>query len=87
MPQTLLQRAKRFDEARPNFPGEHWLAFGAGLALWIATRRHPSVAVRVAASLAATLLVARAATGRDVPPLLARLPFADRPPRRHDWIG
>ncbi len=87
MPDPLLQRARRSDEARSNIPGEHWLAFAAGVGLWIATRRHPSIAVRVAASLAATLLVARAATGREVPPLLARLPFADRPSHRHDWIG
>lgn len=87
MPETLLQRAKRFDDTRSNIPAEHWLAFAAGLGLWIATRRHPSVAVRVLASLAGTLLVARAATGREVPPLLACLPFANRPADRHDWIG
>lgn len=87
MHDDLLRKLKHYDESRPGVPGEHWLAFAAGLGLWIATRRHPSVAVRVIASLAGTLLVARAATGRDVPPLLARLPFAGRAPRRHDWIG
>lgn len=87
MPDHLLRRIKHFDEQRDSLPGEHWLAFGAGLALWIATRRHPSVAVRVAASLVGTLLVARATTGRDVPPMLARLPFSNRPHRRGDWIG
>lgn len=87
MTERLLERLKGYDEARDNIPGEHWLAFAAGLGLWIATRRHPSVAVRLIASLAGTLLVARAATGRDVPPLLRRLPFASRTPQRHDWIG
>lgn len=87
MPETLLQRVKRFDEARPNLPGEHWLAFAAGLGLWVVTRRHPSVAVRVLASLAGTLLVARAASGREVPQMLSRLPFARRPTSRRDLIG
>jgi hypothetical protein len=87
MHDDFLQKLKRFDESRPGVPGEHWLAFAAGLGLWVATRRHPSVAVRVIASLAGTLLVARAATGRDVPPLLARLPFSGRASRRSDWIG
>jgi hypothetical protein len=87
MPQGLLEKAKRFDRTRPNIPGEHWLALTAGLGLWLATRRHPSIPVRIAASIAGTLLVARAASGTDVPPLLRRLPFASRPPRRHDWIG
>jgi uncharacterized membrane protein len=85
----MLDRIKRMDAERPNLPGEHWLALGAGLALWLATRRHPSPAVRVLASLAGTLLVARAATGREVPPLLQRLPFNDRGGRRRglEWLG
>lgn len=83
----LLQRIKEFDESRENIPGEHWLAFAAGLGLWIATRRHPSIPVRVLASLVGTLLVARAATGRDVPRPLARLPFAGRQSNRYDLIG
>jgi uncharacterized membrane protein len=87
MAETLLHRLKRYDDSRDSLPGEHWLAFAAGLGLWIATRRHPSVAVRVLASVMGTLLVARAATGRDVPPALTRLPFADRPSRRSDLIG
>ena len=87
MQNDLLSKLKDFDESRDNLPGEHWIAFAAGLGLWIATRRHPSVAVRLLASLAGTLLVARAASGRAVPPLLAKLPFSGRPGRRHDWIG
>jgi uncharacterized membrane protein len=87
MAESLIERFKRFDENRPNIPGEHWLAFAAGVGLWIATRRHPSVAVRVLASLAGTLLVARAATGDQVPPPLARLPFARRAAKSGDWIG
>jgi hypothetical protein len=87
MRDSMLERIRRFDEERPNLPGEHWLAFAAGVGLWIVTRRHPSVAVRVFASLAGTLLVARAAAGRAVPPLLNRLPYAGRSSRPGDLIG
>ena len=82
-----LEELQAFDASRPNLPGEHWIAFAAGVGLWIATRRHPSVTVRVLASLVGTLLVARAATGQEVPPLLARLPFAGRPSRASDLLG
>jgi hypothetical protein len=41
----------------------------------------------VLASVMGTLLVARAATGRDVPAPLSRLPFANRPSRASDLIG
>ena len=87
MSDTLLHQLKRYDDSRDNFPGEHWVAFAAGLGLWVATRKHPSIAVRVLASVMGTLLVARAATGRDVPAPLARLPFANRPSRASDLIG
>lgn len=87
MDETLLQKLKRLDAGRRNLPGEHWLAFTAGVGLWIATRRHPAVAVRLLGSLVGTVLVARAATGREVPAALQRLPFASRAPSRGDWIG
>lgn len=79
MNDTLLQRWKRYDENRSGFTGEHWLALAAGIATWLATRRHRSLAVRLAGSVLGTLAVARAATGREVPPKMLRyLPFADR---------
>ena len=79
MNETLLQRWKRFDENRPGFTGEHWLVLAAGVAAWLATRRHPSFAVRLAGSVLGTLAVARAASGREVPQKLLRyLPYADR---------
>jgi uncharacterized membrane protein len=87
MAETLLHKLKRYDDSRESLPGEHWLAFAAGLGLWVATRKHPSVAVRVLASVMGTLLVARAATGRDVPAVLSRLPFSNRPSRASDLIG
>ena len=77
--ETLLQRWKRFDETRPGFTGEHWLVLAAGVATWLATRRHPSFAVRLAGSVLGTLAVARAASGREVPQKMLRyLPYADR---------
>jgi hypothetical protein len=87
MADNLLRRIRRLDEQRPGLPGEHWVALAGGLGLWLATRRHPSMAVRVLASVAGTVLVARAMTGREVPSVLRRLPYAGRTPRRRDWIG
>jgi len=76
MTESLLQRIENDDAARPGFPGEHWLVFGAAIAVWIGTRRHPSFAVRLLGSVAGTALVARAVTGREVPPQLVHwLPF------------
>lgn len=72
-----IAELKRFDESRHNFPGEHWLALAAGLGLWVATRKHPSGAVRLLAGIAGGLLVARAASGSEIPGQLKRLiPYA-----------
>jgi len=69
---NYLQRIRRFDEERPNIPGEHWIALAGGIALWLATRRSRTLAVRIAGSVVGSLLVARAAQGRDVPAPIAR---------------
>jgi hypothetical protein len=63
--ESLLHRVKRYDDARPGVPGEHWLVLAAGLAAWLASRRHPSLAVRTLGLMAGTALVGRAASGRD----------------------
>lgn len=77
MNSQLLNRLKRFDEERSNFPGEHWVALAAGLGLWVATRKHPSGAVRLLAGIAGGVLVARAASGRQIPPRLRKMiPYA-----------
>ncbi|HEY0883653.1 MAG TPA: hypothetical protein VGE20_00130 [Ramlibacter sp.] len=60
-----LRRLKAKDDARPGFPGEHWLVLGAGLLAWRAASRHRSPIVRAVGTLAATALVGRAASGRD----------------------
>lgn len=72
-----LAELKRLDENRRNIPGEHWLTLAAGLALWVATRKHPSGAVRLLAGIAGGFLVARAASGSQIPTSLKRMiPYA-----------
>lgn len=74
----MFDKLKRLDEKRDNVPGEHWLALAAGLALWIGTRKSPSTVVRLAAGIAGGLLVARAASGAQVPEQLRRvIPHSD----------
>lgn len=76
MTPTFIQKIKAYDASREGIPGEHWLAAAAGVGAWLATRRHPSLAVRVIGSIAGTLLIARSVQGRNVPNRLARwLPF------------
>ena len=62
---SALQKLKSYDDARPGLPGEHWLALGAGIGLWLVSRNHPSLLVRTAGLMAGTALVGRAASGRD----------------------
>ncbi|HEY0824178.1 MAG TPA: hypothetical protein VGD76_10360 [Ramlibacter sp.] len=72
-----IARLKRMDQDRDNLPGEHWLTLAAGMALWVATRKHPSGAVRLLAGIAGGFLVARAASGTGVPRRLKHLvPYA-----------
>ncbi|MEJ8835977.1 hypothetical protein [Ramlibacter sp. AN1133] len=60
-----LEKIKAADEARPGFPGEHWLVLALGIALWQFTRKHRYWAVRAAGGLGASAMVARAASGRQ----------------------
>jgi hypothetical protein len=62
---STLEKIKAADEARPGIPGEHWLVLAMGIAVWQLTRRHRFWAVRTAGGLAASALVARAASGRE----------------------
>lgn len=83
MQTELVRKLKRFDERRPEIPGEHWLTFAAGVGLWLATRRHPSLAIRIVAGVVGGMLVARSAGGRKVPSALQKwLPYAHRPGAR-----
>lgn len=73
----LIAKLKHFDESRAGVPGEHWLTLAAGMALWVATRKHPSGTVRLLAGIAGGLLVARAASGTEIPGRLKKLiPYA-----------
>lgn len=60
-----IEKIKAADAARPGFPGEHWLVLALGVALWQVTRRHRNVMVRTAGALGASMLAARAASGRE----------------------
>jgi hypothetical protein len=60
-----IEKIKQADEARPGFPGEHWLVLGLAIGLWQFTRRDPRYLVRTLGLLGATALTARAASGRE----------------------
>ncbi len=69
-----LNDLQRWDERRSGFPGEHWLALGAGLLVMRRAGRARSLVGRMLGRALGTALVARAATGRDGP--LGKLPPA-----------
>ncbi len=62
MDDSLLDRLKRFDDARPSFPAEHWLTFGA--AIWFLTRPSSSPLGRLLSVATGLALVYRAASGQ-----------------------
>jgi hypothetical protein len=60
---NMLERLREFDENRPSFPGEHWLAFGAGV--YFLVRNRPAPMARLGSRLLGAALIARALSGRD----------------------
>lgn len=60
-----LRDAQQWDKARPGFPGEHWLVFGAGVLLMHRSGRSRSWISRTLGRAAGAALVARAASGQD----------------------
>ena len=62
---TKPEPIARFDNPRPLFPGEHWLDLAGGIAAWMLTRKHPSLAVRTLGTFLGATLVARGAHGRQ----------------------
>ena len=62
---SALAQLKDDDAHRPGFPGEHWLALGAGLAVLTASRRSRSRVKRSVGSALGSALLVRAGSGRD----------------------
>ena len=60
-----LRSAQEWDKARPGFPGEHWLVFGAGVLLMHRSGRSRNWLGRTLGRAAGAALVARAASGQD----------------------
>ena len=61
----VLRRIQQWDERRSGVPGEHWAAFGTGVALLQMARPGRSPSLRAAAGIAGILMIWRAASGRD----------------------
>ena len=68
----LLNKVREFDKRRPGFPGEHFIVATVGASLLRSAGRRSGIG-RVLAMLAGSALMARAASGRDGLPRLARL--------------
>ena len=78
-PIRSFKQLQEFDERRPSFAGEHWLVFGAGIALLLASRRSRSFLKRTAGSTLGSALLYRAASGRDgLAKVLRYLPIGRR---------
>lgn len=78
-PIRFFKQLQEFDERRPSFAGEHWLVFGAGIAVLMASRRSRSFLKRTAGSTLGSALLYRAASGRDgLSKLLRYLPIGQR---------
>ena len=60
-----LDRLSEYDKRRPGFSGEHWLVFGAGVAVLVASRRSPSLLWRTVGPALGSSLLYRAASGRE----------------------
>ena len=78
-----IKEIKRSDDAREGVPGEHWMVLGAGVGVWLLSRRSRSFMVRTVGLMAGTALVGRAASGRDgVSKFLGYLPIGSGIRRR-----
>ena len=75
-----LQDLKQWDKRRSSFPGEHWLALGAGMLVMRSAGKSRSFLGRMAGRALGAALMARGATGRDGP--LSKLTeLSDKPTR------
>ena len=62
---STFAHLKDYDHRRPSFWGEHWLVFGTGIAVLVASGRSRSYLKRAAGSALGSALLYRAASGRD----------------------
>ncbi len=60
---STLSRLKKFDEERPNFPGEHLIVFAVGSLLMLKATRSRSILGRGIMMAAGAALLGRAASG------------------------
>ncbi|MBL0422360.1 hypothetical protein JI739_18575 [Ramlibacter sp. AW1] len=78
---------ERIEDPRPLFPGEHWVDVALGLAAWLATRKHPSLAVRTLGVFIGATLVARGAHGhREISQVMRWTPVGGGIKRDSDHI-
>lgn len=63
MNRSMLERLVHLDQTRKSFPGEHWMAFAAGL--WFLRRKPRSLPGRLWSKAIGAALLVRAASGRD----------------------
>lgn len=73
---SLLARLRELDRSRHSWPGEHWIAFAAGL--YFLQRSRPTRLGRLASVATGVALVARALSGRDGAIALLRRPERPR---------
>ena len=62
-----LQDLKKWDNRRPSFPGEHWLALGAGMLVMRSAGKSRSFLGRMVGRSLGAALMARAASGSKGP--------------------
>ena len=60
-----FERLSEYDKRRPGFSGEHWLVFGAGVGVLLASRRSRSLLWRTVGPALGSSLLYRAASGSE----------------------
>ncbi len=70
---SLLRRLRDIDARRPDFPGEHLIVLGVGVALMLAGMRSRTVLRRTVITAVGTALVGRAAGGTGGVAKIARV--------------
>jgi len=61
--EETVDKFKKVDAARADYPGEHLVVLGAGVLLLLAAGRSRSFLLRIAAGAAGGALIGRAASG------------------------